>query len=206
MKILAIGAHPDDMEFGCGGTLLKLAQHNKAKIHLLVITNGEVGGPRELRRKEQERAATLLGAKLYWGGFLDTNVPLTKALIDCVETYVKEIKPDLIFTHYFGDTHQDHRKVSQATTTATRYIRNVLFYEVPTTYEFNPSVFTDIGPVLNKKHALLRSHRSQVYQTKIPNLSIYESAKSTAMYRGYQNRVKFSEGFVPLRLSLDFVI
>lgn len=202
MNILGVGSHPDDLEFGCGGTFFKLAQAGH-KLHMLVITAGEVGGDSRVRRAEQERSAKSLKAKLHWGGFRDTDIPLTRELISVLEKCIDEVKPDLAFTHYFEDTHQDHRKVSQAMTTATRYMRNVLFYEGPTSMNFNPTVYSDIGPVLGRKLAVLKAHRSQVYRTKVPGLSVLESAQSTAIFRGYQDRCKYAEGFVPLRLSLD---
>ncbi|MBI4051258.1 MAG: PIG-L family deacetylase [Elusimicrobia bacterium] len=202
MKILGIGSHPDDLEFGCGGTFYKLSRAGH-QVHLLIMTSGEVGGDSKTRRAEQEKSAKILGAKVFWGGFRDTDIPLTRELIDTIESHVRKIKPDIIFTQYFEDTHQDHRKVSQATTTATRYNRNVLFYEVPTSMNFTPTVFVDIGSVLNQKLAVLKAHRSQVYQTRVPKLSILESAKSTAIFRGYQDRIKYAEAFLPLRLTLD---
>ena len=96
--------------------------------------------------------------------------------------------------------------MSVATTSAARYARNVLFYEVLSTYDFNPSVFVDIGSVLDAKLRVLKTHRSQVYQTRVQDLSILESAKATAIFRGYQDRVKYAEAFVPMRLSLDFSV
>lgn len=203
MKVLAIGSHPDDLEIGCGGTLARLASKGH-RISLLVMTGGEKGGARGIRRVEQKRAASFLNASLYWGGLRDTAIPLTKQLINRVERVIRQVQPDLTFTHFAGDTHQDHRKVSQATTTATRYLRNVLYYEVPTVYEFNPSVFVDITKELSQKEKLLRFHASQVHKTNVPNLSIIESMHACAIFRGYQNRVKYAEGFVPLRLSLEF--
>lgn len=200
--VLGIGSHPDDLEFGCGGTFAKLAQAGY-KIHMLIITSGEVGGDSRIRRQEQDRSASVLKSKIYWGGFRDTDIPLTRELIQVIEKHVREIKPSLVFTHHFDDTHQDHRKVSQATTTAARHSRNLLFFEVPSTINFSPSVFVNIGPTLDSKLSALKAHRSQVYQTKVPDLSILESAKATAIFRGYQNRVKYAEGFVPMRLSLD---
>lgn len=203
MQILGIGSHPDDLEFGCGGTFAKYSRAGH-KLHMLVITSGEVGGDARARRAEQERSAKLLRAKVSWGGFRDTDIPLTRELIQVIEKQVRDIRPSLIFTHHFEDTHQDHRKVSQATTTAARYSRNVLFYEVPTTFNFNPSVFVDIGADLKRKLRALKAHRSQVYRTKVRDLTILESAKSTAIFRGYQDRVKHAEGFVPMRLALDY--
>ncbi|HBU69263.1 MAG TPA: hypothetical protein DEE98_02645 [Elusimicrobia bacterium] len=203
MKIVAIGAHPDDLEYGCGGTLYKLSKA-KHDINLVVMTRGEMGGDPDLRQKEQEKVAKMLNAKLYWGRFTDTQVPLQKETINTIEFFIKKIKPDLIFVMFPNDTHQDHRVVSQATMTATRYVKNVLFYEVPSTVEFTPaSIFTDIEPVLNKKMEILKAHKSQVFATRVADLSILETARATALFRGFQNRTKYAEGFVPLRFSLD---
>lgn len=205
MKIIAIGAHPDDLEYGCGGALYKFSK-TKHQLNLLVMTRGDMGGAPELRQKEQERSARLLNAKLFWGRFLDTQIPLEKATINTIEFFIKKIEPDLIFAPFPNDTHQDHRTVSQATTTAARYVRNVLFYEVPTTVDFSPaSVFVNISSVLDKKMQLLKSHKSQVFSTRVADLSILEASTATALYRGLQNRVKYAEGFVPLRLSIDHI-
>ncbi|MCB4790984.1 MAG: PIG-L family deacetylase [Elusimicrobia bacterium] len=202
MKILAIGSHPDDIEFGCGGTLCKLSR-NGHKINILVMTKGHHGGDERIREKEQEKSAKMLNAKLIWGGFTDTQIPIVKSTINLIEHHIKEIQPDIIFVPFREDTHQDHRAVSRATLTATRYIKNVLFYEGPTTVNFSPaSVFVDIGSVFNNKLKLLKAHKSQVFATRIADLSILESVHATAVFRGLQNRVKFAESFVPLRMQV----
>jgi len=200
MNILAIGAHPDDIEYGCGGTLCKYAKLGH-KIYLLVMTKGEVGGWR--RAREQARSARILSAeKLFWGGYRDTRVPLGKELINRIEATVTKVKPTFIFVNYLDDTHQDHRTVAQATNTATRYTKNVLYYEVPSTQNFNPAVFIDIKGVLEKKVASLRAHASQVTATRIQNLTIIDSALSNAVFRGIQGRVKYAEAFMPSRLFI----
>jgi LmbE family N-acetylglucosaminyl deacetylase len=205
MNILAIAPHPDDLEYGCGGTLAKMAAAGHS-INLMVMTKGEMGGEPDRRRREMEASAKLLKAKLFWSRWLDTQVPLSKEVIQDIEGVIKHVKPLLIFSPFPHDTHQDHRNVSQATVTATRYARNVLFYESPTSSDFSPTVFVDIGAALKTKFALLKAHRSQVYQTKVPGLTIIENARSVAIFRGFQNRVKYAEGFVPLRLALDFAL
>lgn len=205
MKILGIGPHPDDLEFGCGGAFSKFAA-NGHKLHLLVMTRGSVGGDPLRRQAEQERSAKMLNAKLYWGGFEDTSVPLTRELIRAVEARIEAVKPDVVFVNYAEDTHQDHRNVARAVETAARYAKNLLFYEVPTTLNFNPGVFVDIEPVIARKVALLKCHGSQVYKTRVKNLSIVESAKAAAMFRGYQDRVKYAEGFMSRRLLLDYLL
>ncbi len=204
-KILAIGPHPDDLEFGCGGTLLKLAGEG-FDISLLVMTGGEYGGDAKIRRREQELSAGLLGAKLFWGGFKDTEVPAGREVINCAEKMIKKIAPDVIFCNYPQDTHQDHRNVSQAVVTAARYASNLIFYEVPTSIDFLPEIFSDIGSVLEEKTKLLRFHKSQVNKTRVENLSIIESAKSAAIFRGYQARVKYAEGFKAQRMLFDSFI
>jgi LmbE family N-acetylglucosaminyl deacetylase len=111
MRILAIGAHPDDIEFGCGGTLVKYARQGH-QVFLLVMTDGGGGGSVELRRREQEAAAVVLGAsKVFWGGYPDTALPLDRDLIQHLEQVIGEVEPDFIFVHYHDDTHQDHRTV-----------------------------------------------------------------------------------------------
>jgi len=203
MNILAIGPHPDDIEIGCGATLLKYvrAGHN---VSLLVVTSGAVGGDPNIRIYEQEQSAKLIGTKhLIWGGLNDTELAENKQLIGMIENAIKQTQPDIVFIPYVDDIHQDHRAVSYSGITATRYIKEVLFYEVPTSQNFAPDIFIDISNVLEDKLTLLRTHASQVNKTRVENLTILESAQSSATFRGFQGRVKYAEGFKALRISRD---
>ena len=203
MNILAIGAHPDDIEFGCGGTLIKYAEkgHN---VFLLVLTMGSVGGDPGVRKREQEEASKLMNAgRVFWGNFPDTEIPLSKELISVIEDAVNEAKPDTVFFNYLDDIHQDHRILAQAAVSATRYLKEVLYYEVPTTQNFEPDVFVNISDALDKKLELLKLHASQVDKTRVEDLTILESARSCANFRGYQGRVKYAEGFKALRILKD---
>lgn len=202
IRVLALGAHPDDIEAGCGGTLLRYARSGH-RVFLMVLTGGEIGAKRGVRRREQREASRILGAeKLYWGGYRDTKVPMGRELIQKIESVVRQVDPQVIFVHYHDDTHQDHRHAATCTVTATRYTRNVLFYEGPTTQNFSPTVFVDIDPFLKEKVAALEAHASQVRKTNIEGLSIVDIVRSAAHFRGIQGRVKSAEGFVPLRLFL----
>jgi LmbE family N-acetylglucosaminyl deacetylase len=146
----------------------------------------------------------ILGAeKIYWGGYRDTHLVVDVELIGKIEKVISEVQPDFIFCNFPDDTHQDHRHLAQAVMSATRYIRNVLFYEVPTTQNFNPQVFVDISDTLNKKIEALKAHQSQVMKTNIEDLSIVEVAHSCANFRGIQGRVKFAEAFHSLRLFIN---
>ena len=203
MNILAIGAHPDDIEYGCAGTLIKYAERDH-RILLMILTGGEEGGNGEERKREQSAAAEIIGAQqVFWGDYRDTQLPLNKKLIDKIEEVLVEVKPDLILVNYGDDTHQDHRILTEATMSATRYVRNVLFFEGPTTQNFNPQVFVDVSDTLERKCQALKAHESQVMKTNIENMSIVELARANATFRGIQGRVKFAEAFAPLRLFIN---
>lgn len=205
MNVLAIGAHPDDIEFGCGGTLLKHSRRGD-NIYLLVLTKGEVGARPSVRLKELARSAKFLKSKkIYQGNFPDTKVSVGKGLISAIEDAMKDSKAGLVFFNYYHDIHQDHRAVAMAAISATRYAKKVLCYEVPTTECFQPDVFVDIGNVLADKLELLKLYASQVNKTRVPHLTILESAKSCANFRGFQGRVKYAEGFKALRLMWDII-
>jgi len=204
MKVLAVGPHPDDLEIGCGGTLIKYAQKGH-DVFLLVITKGEMGGKGTTRYDEQLKAAEIVGARdVFWGDFVDTEL-LDKGnkIIHTVERFIDTIKPDFIFVNFLDDTHQDHRAVNRAVLSATRYVKNVLFYEVPTTNNFIPNVFVDIGSVLDKKVEALKAHASQITKTNIEDLTIIDIARSSAHFRGVQGRIALAEGFVSERLFIN---
>src|SRR3990172_3558804 len=203
MNILAIGAHPDDIEYGCGGMLAKYARRGHA-VYMFVASDGALGGEGEVRRREQKDSAQILGVReVFWGGYPDTEVPLSRELIVRLETVIRQVGPRMIFVNHPDDTHQDHRHLAQSAMSATRYIPNFLFYEVPTTQNFHPNVYVDIQPVLDWKLASLEAHRSQVTKTNIEDLSIIETAVSCANFRGVQGRVKYAEAFQSVRLFIN---
>ena len=204
MKILAVGAHPDDIEIGCAGNFLKYTSSGN-DLYLMVMTMGGKGGETETRKAEQIRSAEILKATdLVWGGYEDTQLtPRMNDMVADIEKLLKKIKPDFFFVSYGEDSHQDHRALCRAAVSASRYIKNVLFYEVPTSHEFSPSVFVDIKDTIDGKIAALLAHKSQVAKTNIEDLSIVDVAKSTAVFRGIQGKVHLAEGFVPLRLFVN---
>ena len=203
MNILAIGAHPDDIEIGCAGTLMKYKERG-AEVYIMVVSDGSFGGDPEQRRREQDTSAKVMKVdKIFWGGYKDTSLSYDlQELIGSIEAIIKKIKPAFIFANYPKDTHQDHRALADAITSAARNARNVLFYEVPTSIDFSPTVFVDISGHMEEKLKALSAHESQMDKTNIEGLSILEIAKSAAHFRGTQGRVKFAEGFHPLRLFI----
>ena len=203
MKILAISPHPDDFEIGCCGTLLKYARRG-AEITALIMSDGSLGGPVGTRREEQHNSAKIVGIQhVLWAGFKDADLPSDRAVIDAIENVLREVRPTFLFVPFGQDTHQDHRLVSNAALSATRYSRNVLFYECPTSVNFHPTIFVDIGKEFDDKIETLEAHRSQVERTHIEGLPITEIARSMAQFRGTQSRVRHAEGFQAVRLFIN---
>ena len=102
MNILAIGAHPDDIEFGCGGSLIKYRKKG-CDIYLLILTLGELGGDPEVRRREQFEAKRIIGAKeVFFGGYRDTELTMSLPLIHKIEEVIERVKPSFIFVNYYA--------------------------------------------------------------------------------------------------------
>src|SRR5437899_10103621 len=131
MNILAIGAHPDDIELGCGGLLIKASRqgHN---VFMHTLTRGGASGDPTERTKELMRSAKFIGAKdLLIEDFEDTKLTAGHDLINHVEAYIDKVDPDVIFTHSNKDVHHDHRAIATATVEAGRFNSNILSYEIP---------------------------------------------------------------------------
>lgn len=201
--VLALGAHPDDIEIGCGGTLAVLTASGR-EVHMYVASDGAKGGEGKVRRAEQSAAAAILGVQqMHWGGLEDTCLPGQAAsLMAQIEVLVRRLKPQTVLVNYHEDTHQDHRALARAAHAATRYVPNVLAYETPTSNGFAPHVFSDIGATFERKIAALKAHASQVERTNIQGLTIIDIATATAHFRGIQGRLNSAEGFVPVRMQL----
>jgi LmbE family N-acetylglucosaminyl deacetylase len=116
---------------------------------------------------------------------------------------VRKTKPTFIFVHHGNDTHQDHRHTNTCVVSATRNVPNILFYEGPTSFNFEPNVFVDIKEQLPHKIASLACHDSQVMRTNINQQPILDIAKATATFRGTQCRVRYAEAFCSLRMFVS---
>lgn len=203
MNILALGAHPDDIEYGCGGTFLKMARSG-VNINFMILTKGEFGGDPEVRQKEQEKAMRILGIeKIFWGECVDTELPNERIIITRIDEVIKKVQPDEVYVNYIDDIHQDHRTLAECTLAATRYVKRVLFYEDYTSNNFEPDIFVDIEDVLEEKQALIEIFSSQVSKSYPTRLDMAESVKAIANFRGFQGKVKYAEGFKAFRFLRD---
>lgn len=200
MNVLAIGAHPDDIELGCGASLLAHRERGD-RISLLVMSNGQRGmRDSQPRTVEQERAAAALGAALYWGGFEDAAIPEGRPAVAAIEEIMHAVAADIVYSHAPNDTHQDHRATSLATLAATRRLPRVCMYESPTTLRFSPSVFVDVEGLVEPKVELISHHASQVLKNGIVDLA---AIRAQATYRGFQARVRAAEAFETDRFVWD---
>jgi len=164
--VLAVGAHPDDVEIGVGGTLLKHVAAGDRVVHLL-LTDGEIGGQREERVAEAERAAALIGMTMIRGRLPDAFLPDGES-VRVVEDVVAKYSPSVVYVHSPHDSHQDHRASFHATMSACRGVATVSAYQAPSsTVEFCPNQFIDIGEYLD---------------TKIEAINLYRSQTSTRLY------------------------
>ena len=203
MNILAIGAHPDDIELGCGGLLIK-AVRNGHSVYLYNITQGEKAGNPQQRKDELRSTARYIRAKaLYIDRFPDTQLSLTSDLINHIESCITLCKPDLVITHPMTDTHHDHRVVAEASIEAGRNVSNILSYEMPLTKGFDPHIYYDISDTMDSKLELLSLFQSQSHKMFLESKAI----KGLAQYRALQSRlgsdVSFAESFQIIKVALD---
>lgn len=201
-NVLAVGAHPDDVELGCGGALARHVAQGDS-VTLLVVTKGEAGPGAVADRTDEVRlAASVLGiGNVLIGDHPDGRVSTDElGLVHLIEKTIRTHAIDCVYTHSQSDSHQDHRAVALATLGAARQAKWILAYDSPSSLGFNPSVFVDISGYLDKKLQALQSHMSQVKHSAMASSTL---VTTNAGYRGFQARVEAAEGFMPVRLMLD---
>jgi LmbE family N-acetylglucosaminyl deacetylase len=195
--VLAVGAHPDDVEIGIGGILLRHAAQGH-DVTILTLTGGEAGGEIADRAVESERAAELLGARLVHTDLADTGVTESGPTIAAIKRVVDEIRPSTVYTHTIRDVHQDHRNVHSATLVAARGISKVFCYQAPSTsVEFHPTRFVGIDEYLERKIEVIQAYTSQV---KVRDYLDAELLRATARYWGRFAQARYVE---PLEVVRD---
>ena len=199
LNVLAIGAHPDDIELGCGAALLAHRRAGHA-VTMLVMTAGLGPAEQRARPDEQEEAAALLRASLMWGGFEDGQVPPDGPAVRVIEDAITQTGAQVIYTHAAGDSHQDHRAVAASTAAAARRTQRMLCYESPTSLGFSPTHFVDVDGLVEAKLGLIRAHLSQVMKNGLVDL---EAVEAQARFRGFQARVRHAEAFEATRFVWD---
>ena len=233
MKVLVIVAHPDDEVLGMGGTILRHVE-KKDTVKVVILATGIMSRKKsgyknnpdyditkedkekmkkeiEILRKDARRSAKIL--KIQDISFYDypdnemDSVPLLK-IIKTIEKEISEFKPDLVYTHHYGDLNIDHRIVYQATITSCRPIGNkiqkIISFEVPSSTEwnypnsFNPNYFVSIEPYLKKKINAMEAYTSEIKKFPHPRSSKY--LETLASKWGAVLGIKSVEAFEIIRI------
>ena len=209
---MAIGAHFDDIEIACGGTLARnvAAGHT---VMMLVMSDsgysnfdGEVLRTSEQALEEGGSAAQILGVgNVQVLDFPTKDVPYNSSSVEAIEKSLRQFEPDIILTHWVFDTHQDHRNTGQATISAARNFNNILMYEPfpPSGRSYLPfqaQAYVDITDKISTKLDSLKAHHSQY--VKYGKEHWLEAIKGRARLRGFECGHEYAEAFQALRIDL----
>ena len=218
MRVLAIGAHPDDIELACSGTLAKCVKRGDTVI-VCHVSSGNLGhvviSPDELqiiRANEAKSAGNLAGIEVIWGGFHDLDIyDNNKEARDKILDIIKYANPDFIITHSPEDYMPDHTAVSRlvidASFTATlpnyktKYNKPaklvpIYYMDTLSGVNFNPTEYVDISEEINLKLEMLECHKSQLeWMREHDNIDFADMVRTCSKYRGYQCGGEYAEGF-----------
>ncbi len=214
MKILVVGAHLDDIELACGGTIAKAIQ-NGHQVKTLIMSKsgytnkeGKVQRSDEVAVKEGVDALKTLGvADIEILDFPTKDIPFRSDIVNAIDIVVSDYDPDIIFTHHPFDTHQAHEGVAKATIAAARRKNTVFFFEPiqpsgRSYVAFKPDLYVGIDETVDVKIAALKKHKSEY--KKFGGEDWIKGVKSRCGFRGYEIGKKYAEAFEILRLELNF--
>lgn len=214
MRILAVGAHLDDIEIAAGGTLAK-AVKNGHEVKVLIMSrsgytnkDGKVQREDDVAVREGTNALNTLGiTDITILDFPTKDIPFRSDVVNAIDVFMSDYDPDIIFTHHPFDTHQAHEGVAKATIAAARRKNTVFFYEPiqpsgRSYVAFKPVLYVDIEDTIEQKIESLKCHTSEY--NKFGGEDWVEGVKCRCGFRGYEIGKKFAEAFEVLRLEMSF--
>jgi LmbE family N-acetylglucosaminyl deacetylase len=203
--VLALGAHPDDIEIGMGGTVAKLVGMGY-DVNLVIATlpNFIETDTKEERKKESTISAKVMGCKT--PQFLDLSpeeIIFNRKFVTQIDRIIRNYNPDAIFTQWIGDSHQDHQALTKAVIAAARDSNNVFMYEttIPggiSETAFRPQLYVDVTETLDSKRNALDCFDSQ--KIRCGHLWV-DAIVGRCSYRGYQINTKYAEAFEVIKVS-----
>ena len=193
MNILAVGAHPDDIEIGCAGAIAKHIAKGDS-VMMVVMSAGEGGGAAAgTRLEELANSAAVLGVKrVECLKYPDRAVPANHDAITKFDKIIADLKPDRAYIPYTHEVHQDHARTSEVALSACRNLPQILMYEGPSTFpDFTVDFWIDIAETIDTKLTALGKYVSQGEK----DILKIDSIRSLNHFRGYQARTTYAEGF-----------
>ncbi len=194
--VLAIGAHPDDVEIGASGALVAHRERGHG-VAILTLSRGARGGAEDMRAGESAQAARIIGAELYLENLADTSISEADPTISIISRVIGEVQPTVIYVHSIHDVHQDHRNTFQAAMVAAREVGRIYCFQSPSaTVDFRPTRFVGIDEQLDAKLQAIDSFGSQVALRAYlePDL-----IRSTARYWSRFSEGRYAEAFEVIR-------
>lgn len=205
MNVLAVGAHYDDIELGCSGTLIKHAQAGD-KVTVLVVTDssymnpdGEVVRDRAIAAKEGKKAAEIMGVDLICLNYPTFEVPFDEGLTKQIQKIVDERAIDTIYGHWDGDLHRDHSQTAKCTLMAGRHVPRFLMYRsnyYETGASFGGTFYSDITEQLERKMEAIKAHESELSRIDYTWLDFFDKQNAN---HGLIIGVKYAECFKVVR-------
>lgn len=214
MRILAVGAHLDDVEIACGGTLAKAVETGHDVYVLIMSKSGYTNKEGIMQRSDEDAVHEGINALHTLGiqnieilDFPTKDIPFQSDVVNAIDIRISKINPDIIFTHHPFDTHQAHVGVANATIAAARRKNTVFFYEPISPsgrsyVAFKPQLYVDIESTIDKKIASLREHKTEY--NKFGAEDWVTGVHSRCGYRGYEIGKKYAEAFEVLRIEMGF--
>jgi LmbE family N-acetylglucosaminyl deacetylase/AmiR/NasT family two-component response regulator len=197
-SVLAIGAHPDDVEIGAAGTLIAHRRMGH-EVSVLTLSRGARGGTEHTRAGESRKAAEVIGATLYHEDLKDTGIGEGDPTIGVISRIVEVVRPTVIYTHSLHDVHQDHRNTHRAVLVAVRQVGRVYCFQSPSaTVDFRPTRFVAIDEQLERKLMAIDAFTSQV---EIRGYLERDLIESTARYWSRYCDGRYAEPFEVIRES-----
>lgn len=216
MVVLAVGAHPDDIDTYCAGTLAKYAARGH-QIHMCIAANGCCGTmelTREeivrIRRREAQSSADVIGANLIWMGYDDASLFTTAEVRARFRRLLRSLEPDVVLTHSLLDYNPDHSATAQFMRDANGLggpcrCSALYSWELQSGLGFIPTEYVDISGYMEMKRRMMACHQTQIplmadlfrdsYDDPVKG-TFFEGIEIQARYRGLQCGVRYAEGFI----------
>lgn len=201
MNVLAIGAHFDDIELGCGGTLAKHVANGDSVFAYVATKSGFTNHQNivirsnEIADKEGENAMKILGVELIKGNFDALKIEFNDDLNLDIIKIIEDKKIDLVYSHWMGDIHHDHQAVARASLHSCRHVPRQLMYRsnwYHSNLEFKGNFYVDISDFWDIKKKSIEAHQSEMERTGKKWIEFFHNEAKNA---GQRIEVKYAEVF-----------